>query len=139
MQKLPKDLENMPNVDEKTEQQFLWLKFIGSEIEEEVKMLAARNSSIQKAYVVLQGLSQDENVRLAYESREKAILDEQARLYGAIKEGEARGERKKAIKTAQNLLKIGLMSVEQIAQATELTEKEVQDLQNSENASNSTT
>jgi predicted transposase YdaD len=53
--------------------------------------------------------------------------------------GKAIGEREKAIKTAQNLLKTGLMSVEQIAQATELTEKEVQDLQNSENASNSTT
>ncbi|MDR1874992.1 MAG: Rpn family recombination-promoting nuclease/putative transposase, partial [Synergistaceae bacterium] len=75
MRKIPKMPENTPDMDEKTRQQILWLKFIRSEREEEVKMLAAENPEIQKAYGVLKKLSEDEQVRLLYESREKAIRD----------------------------------------------------------------
>jgi predicted transposase/invertase (TIGR01784 family) len=145
MRKLPKDFENMPETDEKTSQQLLWLRFIRAEDEEEIRMLAAKNPAIQEAYGVLRKLSEDEQVRLLYESREKAILDEQARLYEARKEGEAIGEaigeakgeaigeRKKALETAQKFLKMGI-SVDVIAEGTGLTEKEVRDLQDPPNS-----
>jgi predicted transposase/invertase (TIGR01784 family) len=136
MRKLPTDVENTSERDEKTNQQILWLKFIRAEEEEEIKVLAAENSVIQDAYGVLRKLSENEQVRLLYESREKAILDEQARLYVATREGEARGERKNAIATAQNFLNMGV-SVEMVAQGTGLTEKEVQDLKNSINSTGS--
>jgi predicted transposase/invertase (TIGR01784 family) len=126
MRKLPKNFENMSEVDEKTSQLFLWLRFIRAEKEEEIKVLAAKDPVIKEAYGVLRRLSEDEKVRLLYESREKAILDEQARMYVARKEG----EHKKALETARKLLEMRLMSIDQIAQATELTEKEVRDLQN---------
>jgi predicted transposase/invertase (TIGR01784 family) len=137
MQKLQKDLETMPDTDEKTRQQILWLKFIRAEEEEEVKMLAVKIPEIQEAYGVLQRLSEDERVRLLYESREKALIDEQARLYGARKEGKeegivegrAEGKAETQIETARRFLAMGV-SVEMVAQGTGLTEKEVRDLQN---------
>ncbi|MDR2175933.1 MAG: Rpn family recombination-promoting nuclease/putative transposase [Synergistaceae bacterium] len=91
MRKLPKGLEDRPETDEKTRQQLLWLKFIRAEEEEEIKMLAAQVPEIGEAYEELKRLSRSERVRLLYESREKAILDEQARKYMAHKEGEAIG------------------------------------------------
>ena len=88
-------------------------------------------------------LSQDEEVRLLYDSREKAIRDEQARLYGAREEGieigieigieEGREEGRKEgrddmIEVARNLFKMGF-SVEQVSQATtKLTVSEVEEL-----------
>ena len=131
MHKLPVGLENSVDTNEKIKQQLLWLQFIRAEKEEEVKMLAARMPEIQEAYGVLKKLSEDEQVRLLYESREKAIIDEQARLYGAHEEG----IKENKIETARRFLAMGL-SVEMVAQGTELTEKEVQDLQKQVNTSN---
>ena len=59
MRKLPKDLEN-PDMDEKTKRRIGWLKFIGTEKEEEGKMLATKNSAIHEAYVKLKEFSRDE-------------------------------------------------------------------------------
>jgi predicted transposase/invertase (TIGR01784 family) len=128
MRKFPKeDLEGMAGMDEKTRQQLLWLKFIRPEDEEEIKALASKMPELQETYSVLKKLSENEEVRLLYASREKAIYDEQARLYGARKEGEAigesrgeargvtigqaRGERKRAFETARNLLEMNLASI----------------------------
>ncbi|MDR2175934.1 MAG: glycosyltransferase [Synergistaceae bacterium] len=63
-------------------------------------MLTAKVPEIKKTPEELKRLSRSERVRLLYESREKAILDEQARKYMAHKEGLAEGERKKAIEDA---------------------------------------
>jgi predicted transposase/invertase (TIGR01784 family) len=139
MRKLQKDLGDMPEADEKTKQQTWWLKFIGTEKEEEIKVLATKVPEINDAYEILQKLSEDESVRLRYESREKAIIDEQARIYVATKEGEARGraegeakgraegKRENALETARRLLAMGL-GVEIAAQGSGLTEEEVRDL-----------
>ena len=49
---------------------------------EEIKMLATKVPEIEEAYKVMKRFSQDEEVRLLYDSREKAIRDEQTRLLG---------------------------------------------------------
>ena len=87
MKKLPK----RPEPGGKNEKQFLWLSLIGADREEEIEMLATKNSVMKKAVGVLKKLSSDERARLLYESREKALRDEMARLYGARAEGEAVG------------------------------------------------
>ena len=47
--------------------------------------------------------------------------------YGEIREaqGEFKGERKKAIETAINLIKMGILTFKQIAQSTGLTEEDI--------------
>ncbi|GHV35352.1 hypothetical protein FACS1894187_07880 [Synergistales bacterium] len=73
--------------DEKLEKLILWLSLINAENEEEINMLATKDPYIKEACRVLGALSDSEEVRLLYESREKAIRDEQARLYVARRDG----------------------------------------------------
>jgi predicted transposase/invertase (TIGR01784 family) len=143
MRKLPTNLEDMPETDEKTKRQLWWLKFIRTGDEEEIRMLAAKVPEIQDAYGVLRKLSENERVRLLYESREKAIIDEQARLYVASKEGLAKGlEKGRAeglkkgraegieeakLEVAQNLLTAG-MPPDAVAKAVKLPLKRIQKL-----------
>jgi len=53
----------------------LWAKFINAEETEEFNMIAEKDPYIKSAYDQLQIISQDEQKRLEYEAREKAILD----------------------------------------------------------------
>jgi predicted transposase/invertase (TIGR01784 family) len=101
----------------------LWLRLIKSEREDEVEMLAAKSPEIKDTYEVLKKLSADEEVRLLYESREKAIRDEQARLYGAT----LKGEQRKAVEIAKNLLSDGI-SPEVVAKNTGLSIEDVRSL-----------
>lgn len=91
--KLPQELK-----DDKDDI-LLWAKFISSERKEDFEMLATKNTYIQSAYKTLQVISQDDQKRMEYEAREKAIRDynqgmleaeERGREEG-IKEGEQRG------------------------------------------------
>ena len=115
----------------KAEQLFYWMRLFKAEREEEIKMLATKIPEIEEAYEVMKRLSSDEEVRLLYDSREKAIRDEHARLYGAREEGRAEGieigERNKAIKVARDLFKMG-WSVIQVTQLTDLTVSEAEDV-----------
>ena len=79
--------EDKKEYDKKKKQQIYWLRLIKAEQEEEIEMLATKVPEIGEAYEVMKRLSLDEEMRLLYESREKAIRDEQARLYGARQEG----------------------------------------------------
>lgn len=70
----------------------LWAKFINSERKEDFAMAAERNPYIASAYECLQIISRDEEKRLKYEAREKAIRDYNQMMLEAREEGEARGE-----------------------------------------------
>ena len=100
-------------------------------------MLATKSPEIEEAYEVLKKLSESEEVRLLYESREKAIRDEQARLYGARKEGKEEGRKEGReegreegkLEMAKNLLSRGV-SPDIIAESSGLTPDAVQSLMN---------
>ena len=77
----------------------LLTKFISSERKEDFEMLATKNTYIQSAYKTLQVIRQDDQKRMEYEARQKALRDynqgmleaeERGREEG-IKEGEQRG------------------------------------------------
>ena len=53
----------------------LWASFINSERKEEFDMLASKDPYIESAYQQLQIISQDQEKRLEYEAREKAVRD----------------------------------------------------------------
>ena len=83
--KLPKELqENSSDIE-------LWAKFIRAERKEEFDMLAEKNAYIGSAYQHLQVISQDEEKRLEYEAREKAIRDYNQIMLEAKQIGRAEG------------------------------------------------
>ena len=54
-----------------------WLQFINAETREEFEMAAEKSKYIKKAYEDLNRISADEEKRLEYEARERAIRDHQ--------------------------------------------------------------
>ena len=84
--KLPKELrEDSSDIE-------LWGRFINAERKEEFDMVAEKNVYIGSAYRHLQIISQDEEKRMEYEAREKAIRDYNQGMFEAEQRGEARGE-----------------------------------------------
>ncbi len=81
----------------------LWAKFINAEKKEEFDMIAEKDPYIQSAYDHLQVISQDEQKRLEYEARQKAILDYNQSIF----EAEQRGEQRKTIAVAEKMLEAG--------------------------------
>jgi predicted transposase/invertase (TIGR01784 family) len=102
-----------------------WMQFVGSEEEEVLLMLAAKNEKIKKAYTVLTKISQDELERREYEAREMQLYDEISRLEDAEEEG----IKKEKINTAKRLLDEGA-EVAFTVKITGLSEKEVLELKN---------
>ena len=81
--KIPRETDNTKKCD--------WLQFLEAEREEEFEMIATKNEVIEKAYVELKRLSQDEEIRRIYEAREKAIMDEFSRNKSAEEKGRRQG------------------------------------------------
>ena len=108
-----------------------WMKFIKTQNEEELNMLAKRNPQISKAVGVLKELSADERTRMLYEQREIARRDMVSRMEGAKREGiavgVAKGTTEATATIARNLLKLE-MPLEQISKATGLTCEEIGEL-----------
>ena len=72
-----------------------WLQFINAETKEEFEMAAGKSEYIKKAYEDLNRISADEEKRLEYEERERAIRDHQyfSTVYKntGLKEGRQQG------------------------------------------------
>ena len=68
------DLGKLPPDDDSTEL-WCWMKFIKTDDEEVLDMLATRSPQIRKAVGVLKELSADEQTRMLYEKREMARRD----------------------------------------------------------------
>ena len=86
------ELPKLPNeLKEDSSDIELWGKFIRAERKEEFDMLAEKNAYIGSAYKHLQVISQDEEKRLEYEAREKAIRDYNQIMLEAKQIGRAEG------------------------------------------------
>lgn len=88
-----------------------WARFINAERKEELEMIAKTDKFLGKAYEALTNLSADEQKRLEYEAREKAIRNYNHQMKSnwnagheqGIKQGEQSGEARMA-RLAQQLL-----------------------------------
>lgn len=91
------ELPKLPKVDDGTDL-YQWARFISAEKEEEFKMLAKHDEYIGAAVAQLEVISQDEQMRMEYNARKKALYDYNTlmdeRLEEGIEIGEARGEAK---------------------------------------------
>ena len=117
----------------------LWARFINAEKKEVFDMLAKNDPYIGSAYQRLQLISQDRQMRMEYETREKAIRDynegmleaeergeERGRIEG-ISIGEERGRKAEALSIARKLVGMGFPT-EEIVKITLLSEKEIEGL-----------
>ena len=122
------DLSKLPPDDDSTELWY-WMKFIKSDDEEVLDVLAERSPQIKKAVGVLKELSADERARMIYESRQMAEWDFDSRVSEAEEKGKAEGKLEKAIEIARKLLKLEI-PIEKIIETTGLTHDEVKELIN---------
>lgn len=104
----------LPKLPQKEDNSKLWywLKFLKSNKEEEMKMLAAKDAGVEKAVCVLAELSQDEKERLLAESREKAYRDWQASMDGSFSDGEIKGKIEGKIEMVINLVSSNLINLD---------------------------
>ncbi len=116
----------------------LWAQFINAEQKEVFDMIAEKDPYIKSAYDQLQIISQDEQKRLEYEAREKAIHDYNQSMYEAELRGEKRGEQRgeqrgklygeqRIRDTARKLLSLGV-DINIIAESTNLSFTEIEAL-----------
>ena len=116
-----------------------WLKFIRSQEEEDFALIAQMGSKFRRAVEVLRAISENEETRALNEAREKARMDEDARMLGAREEGKADGiekgriygfedgKREGRIEMVRNALRMG-MSPEAIVTLTGLPEETIRSL-----------
>ncbi|MCL2055290.1 MAG: Rpn family recombination-promoting nuclease/putative transposase [Oscillospiraceae bacterium] len=93
-----------------------WAKFIAAKSEEELEMVASRNTQISKAVVKLRELSADEKARDMYERQEKARRDHEwamdyAREMG-IEEGIKEGTQKREQELIESMKLSGMSEAE---------------------------
>ncbi len=112
-----------------------WLYFFKHAQEEGDKAMRThyKNPAIHKAFNILETLSADVKVRQEAAMREKALRNEISELAAAerrgMKKGKKEGSQEKAKSTAENLLKMGVLTLDQIAEATGLSEKDISEIQ----------
>lgn len=127
------ELKKLPQADDGTNL-WDWLRFIKTNSEEEMEMLAHENPEIEKAYDALQDLSNDEAIRHKAQQREMYLQNEMAineeRYEQGIKKGKEQGLKESKIEIAKNLLGINL-PLEQISAATGLSVDEIKKLKSS--------
>ena len=109
----------------------VWMMFLKNPLNDEIQSVP----EVQKALDTLKEISADENEREIYMLRQHTefgyISEKNVAIQNAKVEGEKigieKGEKRKAIETAKNFLKMGL-SIEQVAQGTGLTISEIEKL-----------
>ena len=70
------------------------MRFLGGKNRKEFEEMAERDEYIEEAYDELKKLSLDEQKRLEYELRQKAIRDHNSQMKSAERRGERRGEKR---------------------------------------------
>ena len=141
------ELKKLPPGDQNEEGVIRWMRFFGGKNRKEFEDMAKTDEYIEEAYDELKKLSMDEQKRMEYEARQKAIRDynsqmKSAREYGlklgreegieqgreqGIKQGMAQGERSALQKLIRKKKKKG-MSLAMIAELLEMDPKEVAEL-----------
>ena len=92
------ELKKLPPEQLKEPMIIQWMRFLSAQKKEDFEKMAEKDRYIGEAYEVLKKLSADEQKRLEYEARQKAILDYNSQVLGytekGIRIGEERGEKK---------------------------------------------
>ena len=82
------NFKKLPEQDQNEGGIIRWMRFLGGKRREEFEDMAKKDEYIEEAYDELKKLSLDEQKRLEYELREKAIRDHNSLMRSAQKQGE---------------------------------------------------
>ena len=116
------ELSKLPQTADDSELWF-WMKFIKSDDEEALNMIAEKNPQMRKAVGILKELSADERTRMLLEAQETHRKDVASMIGGARREGLQEGRHL----VVQNALDMGL-DIETISKLTGLTHEEIENL-----------
>ena len=106
-----------------------WARFFNAEKKEEFEMVAKTDPHIQKAYDQLLYMSGNEEKRLLYEARQKALNDYNTQMYSNWHDGYSEGEEKKLIELICKKMKKNC-SAEEIADLLEEDKEKVEAIYN---------
>lgn len=84
LKKLPDNLRDSGDI-------VRWMRFLGGKSRKEFEDMAKTDEYIEEAYRELERLSSDEQAKLEYEARERAIKDYNSQMNSALKRGMQRG------------------------------------------------
>ena len=116
LRKLPSEAQNEKGI-------IHWMRFLGGKKREEFEDMAKQDEYIGEAYEELKKLSLDDQKRLEYELRQKAIRDYNSQMNSALKQGREQGRHDALGKKLEKG-----MSPEDIAEFMELNPDEVREL-----------
>lgn len=110
-----------------------WAQFFNSETREELEMFAKSDDYVQKAYDKLVNISADEQKRLEYEEREKALRDRSIIIISGREQGMEQGRtmgRMEGLKLARDILRLHKSGVapDKIADECGISVEQVKDL-----------
>lgn len=92
------ELKKLPPEDQNEDGVIRWMRFLGGKSRKEFEDMAEKDEYIKEAYEDLKKLSLDEQKRLEYEVRQRAIRDHNSQMKSAerrgIEIGEERGEKR---------------------------------------------
>ena len=124
LRKLPDELKNDSNI-------LNWMRFLGGKTRREFEAMAKKDKYIDGAYKELEKLSADEQAKLEYEAREKAIRDYNSQMNSALKrgmeEGFSQGEKQGKAELIRTMHQNGA-EPELIARLTGLSLSEIQQI-----------
>ena len=124
LRKLPNELKNDSNI-------LTWMRFLGGKTRREFEAMAKKDKYIDEAYKELEKLSADEQAKLEYEAREKAIRDYNSQMNSALKrgmeEGISQGEKQGKAELIRTMHQNGA-EPELIARLTGLSLSEIQQI-----------
>ena len=129
------ELKKLPKEDKNEEGVIRWMRFLSGKTKKEFEDMAKKDEYIEEAYNELKKLSLDEQKRLEYEARERALHDYNTQMNSAErrgieigkKQGIEIGERVALKNLIDKKLKKG-MSLEEIAELFELELEDVLEL-----------
>ncbi len=101
----------------------MWMRFFGGKTREEFESMAKENEYIAEAYETLQKLSADEEKRLEYEAREKALKDYNTQVQSYWEDGVAEGIAKGVEDTVKLMAKE--LPIETISKILNKSESEI--------------
>ena len=141
------ELGKLPPEDQNENGVIRWMRFLGGKNREEFEDMAKKDEYIDEAYNELKKLSVDEQKRMEYELRQKAIRDYNSQMKSAEKRGEKRGEERGEKRGEERGKRLGIEigtrqtlkriignriekgdSMEEIAELLEISAEEVQEL-----------
>ena len=121
------NFKKLPEQDQNEGGIIRWMRFLGGKRREEFEDMAKKDEYIEEAYDELKKLSLDEQKRLEYEVRQKAIRDHNSQMKSAERRGEKRG-RQTALKEVVAKMTGKNMSQEEIADLLEMEIQEIDEL-----------